>query len=289
MASKKKSKGSSTSFKQQLGKEELKFFNKVAEENFKGQAIAFLNAYWQEVKSQAPFIFNVSWELFKKTEMNFQGVEYVHLYNEGKNLDFDAGLYFFEQVNKYFDAGNNPYTGSEFDASKPVMMTSIARKKELRNKVDVNFDGRVSFLEYLLYQYQEFANPADFCTRSMNMGDEPEEVRLARMELEKVNEQIRKYEAKKLALEKAAQKKGVKGLGAKNELAQLDSSPLAEDLNKLLISAEAKVRIVSKKYKIRATTNTPGGSSKIVQTNGSVYWLESDMAAKKKKYGKKKK
>jgi len=75
----------------------------------------------------------------------------------------------------------------------------------------------------------------------------------------------------------------------KNELAQLDSSPLAEDLNKLLISAEAKVRIVSKKYKIRATTNTPGGSSKIVQTNGSVYWLESDMAAKKKKYGKKKK
>jgi len=215
MASKKKSKGSSTSFKQQLGKEELKFFNKVAEENFKGQAIAFLNAYWQEVKSQAPFIFNVSWELFKKTEMNFQGVEYVHLYNEGKNLDFDAGLYFFEQVNKYFDAGNNPYTGSEFDASKPVMMTSIARKKELRNKVDVNFDGRVSFLEYLLYQYQEFANPADFCTRSMNMGDEPEEVRLARMELEKVNEQIRKYEAKKLALEKAAQKKGVKGLGAK--------------------------------------------------------------------------
>jgi hypothetical protein len=31
-------------------------------------------------------------------------------------------------------------------------MTSIVRKKELRDKVDVNFDGRVSFIEYLLYQ-----------------------------------------------------------------------------------------------------------------------------------------
>lgn len=288
-SSKKKSKGSSTSFKQQLGKDELAFFNKVAEENFKQQAIAFLNAYWQEVKSQAPFIFNVSWELFKTTDMHFKGVEYVHLYTEGKNLDFDAGLYFFEHMNRYFDAGNNDFTGKEFEASKPVMMTSIARKKELRNKVDVNFDGRVSFLEYLLYQYQEFANPADFCTRSMNMSDEPEEVRKARLELEKVNELIRKYEAKRLALEKASKKSGVKGLGAKNELAQLDSSPLAEELNKLLISAEAAVRIVSKKYKIRATTNTPGGSSKIVQTNGSVYWLEKDIEAKKKKYGKKKK
>lgn len=286
--SKKKSKSSSTSFKQQLGKEELQFFNKVANENFKAQAIAFLNAYWREVKSQAPFIFNVSWDLFKKTDMHFQGVEYVHLYNEGKNLDFDAGLYFFEKINKYFDEGGE-WTGSEFEASKPVMMTSIARKKELRNKVDVNFDGRVSFLEYLLYQYQGFANPADFCTRSMNMSDEPEEVIKARQKLEEVNEQIRKFEAKRLALENAAKKPGVKGLSAKNELAQLDSSDLANDLNKLLISAEAAVRIVSKKYKIRASTNTPGGSTKIVETNGSVFWLEKDLEAKKKKYAKKKK
>jgi hypothetical protein len=32
-------------------------------------------------------------------------------------------------------------------------MTAIVRKKELREKVDVNFDGRIGFLEYLLYQY----------------------------------------------------------------------------------------------------------------------------------------
>lgn len=39
--------------------------------------------------------------------------------------------------------------------------------QELRDEVDVNFDGRISFLEYLLYQYKDVANPADFCHRSM--------------------------------------------------------------------------------------------------------------------------
>lgn len=286
---KKKSGGSKSSFKQLLGKEELAFFNKVAELDFKGQAIAFLNAYWEDCHTQADFIFNVSWVIFKETDMSYKGIEYVHLYEEGKNLDFDAGLYFFEHICKYFDDDNNEYVGSQYKPSEPVMMTSIARKKELRNKVDVNFDGRVSFLEYLLYQYQEFADPADFCTRSMHMSDEPEDVRMARLALEAVNKKIKEYEAKKAALEKKAKGKGVKALGAKNELAQLGSSPLAESLNKLLITAEAKVRIVMKAHKIRPTTNTPGGSTKTVQTNGSVYWLKTDLAGKKKKYGKKKK
>ena len=47
------------------------------------------------------------------------------------------------------------------------MMTAIKRKQELREKVDVNFDGRIAFIEYLLYQYRDCANPADFCQRSM--------------------------------------------------------------------------------------------------------------------------
>jgi hypothetical protein len=47
------------------------------------------------------------------------------------------------------------------------MLTAIVRKQELREKVDVNFDGRISFLEYLLYQYRQFCNPGDFCERSM--------------------------------------------------------------------------------------------------------------------------
>jgi hypothetical protein len=54
-----------------------------------------------------------------------------------------------------------------FKPSLPEMLTAIVRKQELREKVDVNFDGRISFLEYLLYQYREFCNPGDFCERSM--------------------------------------------------------------------------------------------------------------------------
>jgi len=32
----------------------------------------------------------------------------------------------------------------------PEMLTALVRKQELREKVDVDFDGRISFLEYLL-------------------------------------------------------------------------------------------------------------------------------------------
>ena len=35
------------------------------------------------------------------------------------------------------------------------MMTALKRKQELR-QIDDNFDGRISMLEYLLYQYKEF-------------------------------------------------------------------------------------------------------------------------------------
>jgi hypothetical protein len=78
------------------------------------------------------------------------------------------------------------------------MMTAIVRKQELRDKVDVNFDGRVSLLEYLLYQYKDYANPADFCVRSMAGPDEHPEIRKARLALEEVNKAVKAYEAEKV-------------------------------------------------------------------------------------------
>jgi hypothetical protein len=72
------------------------------------------------------------------------------------------------QLCKFLERTENAHWASpEFAPSQPEMMTALKRKQELREKVDVNFDGRVSMLEYLLYQYQAFANPADFCSRSM--------------------------------------------------------------------------------------------------------------------------
>jgi len=281
-----------TSFKQKLAKEELAFFNDVVSKPFSQQATAFLNAYWPEVGSQADHIFNVGWHFMKSTDMQFKGVEYHHLYEEGINLDFDAGLKFFESLCKYWDDEKNLFVADEdFLPSKPAMMTAIVRKKELRNKVDVNFDGRISFMEYLLYQYQKTCNPQDFCQKSMKVGDEHPEIKAARLALEAVMEQIRAYEKKKQKLIEKANLPGTKGLAAKNELAQLDSSPLADALNKLLITAEAKVRIVSKKFKGQTVKQSSKDGEKAydpASQKGSRYWLEKDLRQKQAKYGKKK-
>ena len=53
----------------------------------------------------------------------------------------------------------------------------------------MNFNGHVSFLEYLLYQYREFANPADFIERSMAVAEQEEypAITKARQALEEVS------------------------------------------------------------------------------------------------------
>ncbi|KAL6078728.1 Calcium-regulated actin-bundling protein [Balamuthia mandrillaris] len=271
------------SFTERLDPESLKFFNDVCSKPFSQQAVYFLNAYWPEVHTQAEFIFSVAWEVIKYADMHFKGISLLHLYNEGNDLDFDIGLYFYEQLCKFMDDSKNAkWTTQEFAMSQPVMMTAIKRKQELREKVDVNFDGRVSFLEYLLYQYKDVANPADFCHRSMNHDEHPE-IRAARLALEEVNKRIKAYEAERYRLEQEAKQPGVKGLKAVNELAQLDSSPLAEQLNKALITAEAAVRIAVRKY-----GGAGGAGSDAGPTEGALWWMSRDLEEKQKRYGKKK-
>jgi hypothetical protein len=237
-----------TSFVEKLDKESLDYFCAVCKKPFNEQAVAFLNAYWPEVHTEAEFIFTVAWEMMKYADMNSKGIQYLYQYDEGADLDFDIGLYFYEQLCKFLDDPKNAHWKNDFPMSQPEMMTAIKRKQELREKVDVNFDGRVSFLEYLLHQYRAVANPADFCRRSMTGGDEHPEIRKARLALEEVNKRIRAYEAEKARLTKESELPGVKGLRAKNLLAQLDSSPLAEELNQALITAEAAVRIATRKF-----------------------------------------
>jgi len=280
---------STESFKQKLGKAELDYFNEVAKQPFSGQAVAFLNAYWDEVHTQAPFIFNVSWEIFKKVDMQFKGVDYIHLYDEGRSLDFDAGLKYFEEMVKYTDDEKNDHVSDDYKISYPKMMTSLVRKRELRDKVDVNFDGHVSFIEYLLYQYQDFAKPGDFIKRSQALGSENKYIRLARLALEKVHAAIKAYEKKKIALEEAAKQPGVKGLTAKNQLAQLGSSPLMETLNEALIKAEAALRKVKKKYKDAKKGGATPGGTEMNAANGALFWMDEDCKKGKKKYQKKKK
>jgi hypothetical protein len=276
-----------TSFTEQLSNEALNIFNEVCAKPYSQQAVYFLNAYWPEINSQAEFIFVVAWEMMKYADMHSQGIQYLYEYNEGNDCDFDIGLYFYEQLCKFLEQPvNAKWASPPFEISQPTMMTAIQRKKELREKVDVNFDGRVSFLEYLLYQYQDYANPADFCQRSMTGGDEHPEIRRARLALEEVNKRIREYEAEKARLEAEAQLPGVKGLRAKNLLAQIDSSPLWEELNKALITAEAAVRIATRKFGGGGTGVAGEGGSSHAAADGAIWWMNRDLSEKKKRYGK---
>jgi len=181
---------SGASFTQKLGEDELKFFNEVCNKPFAEQAVSFLNAYWPEVNKEAEFIYAVAWDYFIKADMHAQGISLIYKYTEGASLEFDIGLYFYEQLCKYCEDSKNANFVNNYQLSKPTMMTSLARKQELRDKVDVNFDNRVSFLEYLLYQYRSVANPADFCKRSMGHDEHPEikKARLALAEVQKKNQ-----------------------------------------------------------------------------------------------------
>ena len=222
--------------------------------------------------------------------MHARGISLVHLYEEGCDLDFNIGLYFYEKLCRFLeDDKNAQWRADQYKMSQPELMTALKRKQELREKVDVNFDGRVSFLEYLLHTYEHVANPKDFCFRSMDQQEHPE-VRKARLLLLEVNKRIKAYEAEKYRLETESEQPGVKGLRAKNELAQLDSSPLAEELNKALITAEAAVRIACRKY-----GGQPGGSSAPGEeprggggNEGAAFWMQRDLEEKQKRYGRKK-
>jgi len=174
----------------------------------------------------------------------------------------------------------------EFAVSMPTMLTAIVRKQELREKVDVNFDGRISFLEYLLYQYREFCNPADFCERSMRVKEEGEhpEITKARALLEDVNAAIRAYETEKTRLQEDSKLPGVRGLTAKHTFAQLASSPLAEKLNTALIKAEAAVRKAMKLYGPDAVQDEEAQAK--APSQGTLYWMNADLDVKKKLYGR---
>jgi len=273
------------SFSEKLDPEALAYFTEVCHRPFSQQAVAFLNAYWAEVGDQADFIFGMAWETIKFADMHAKGISYVHLYEEGCDLDFNIGLYFYEKLCQRLEEGKEWAPFKAFTKSQPEMMTAIKRKQELRDKVDVNFDGRISFLEYLLYQYKDYANPADFTKRSMRGGDEHPEIRAARLALEEVNKRIRAYEAEKARLEEEAQQPGVRGLKAKNQLAQLDASPLKEELNTALIKAEAAVRIATKKF--GGSSGGGGAGTDAGSSQGALWWMNKDLETKKAKYGKK--
>jgi hypothetical protein len=93
--------------------------------------------------------------------MHVKGVQYIHLYDEGNDLDFNIGLYFYEKLcQRIFDSpeGAKWKNDPKYKPSMPELLTALVRKQELREKVDVDFDGRISFLEYLLCEFSPFGS-----------------------------------------------------------------------------------------------------------------------------------
>ncbi|GBG23987.1 Calcium-regulated actin-bundling protein [Hondaea fermentalgiana] len=273
-------------FKEDLDPAAIAYFNEVAQRPFADQAVAFLNAYWEEIGDQAPFIFEVAWPTIRYAEMHTLGINYIHLYEEGYELDFNVALYFYEKlVQKVFDLdeGRPWRSDPQWAPSLPEHMTAIVRKQELRDKVDVNFDGKMSFLEYLLYQYRSLTSPAEFITRTMAAdANEPPQVTRAREALEVVNVAIREFEAEKARLTELSKAPGVKGLGAKHQLAGLMSSPIAEELQVALIKAEAAVRLAVRQAKAEMAADANGAAA---GQQGSMFWMQADLKLKQKLYG----
>jgi hypothetical protein len=274
-------------FKDQLDEKSLERFNEVAKKNFAEQAQFFLNAFWDEVGDQAEFIYEVAYETLQRADMRWKNVSYVHLYEDGDEVDFDTAIYLFEQIAKFCDEDKNAHWKEKYPRSIPEMKTSITRKKELRDEVDVNFNGRISFIEYLLYQYK--VSPKDLMERSKPQAGPVNQALInAKKALDDVNKKIKEYETKRQELLTLADGSGVKSLRAKNELAQLDSSPLAETLRRLLITAEAAVRIAAK----QGGSYIGDDNSEAVappRTDGEIWWMKKSIAAAKAKYGPKKK
>lgn len=280
-----------TAFTAKLDKEALDYFNSVTAKPFSQQAVHFLNAYWPEVSTEAEFVYSAAWDVIKYADMHAQGISLIYKYDEGKDLDFNIGLYFYEKLCKKVLEDEKAKWGG-YTKSQPEMLTAIVRKKELKDKVDVNFDGRISFLEYLLYQYRDYANPADFCVRSMSGPDEHEEIRKARLALAEVEKAVKAYEAEKARLTEASLLGGVKGLRATNELAQLNAGPLWEKINKELITAEAAVRIAVRKFGGAAGGGGGGGGAGGAKgekghtnADGAVWWLQRELREKQERYG----
>jgi hypothetical protein len=163
------------------------------------------------------------------------------------------------------------------------MLTALARKKELRDKVDVNFSGRVSFLEILLHQYRAFCSPADFCARSMQQTEEHPEVSRARLMLEEVNSAVLAFEGEKTRLTVAAEKPGVRALAAKHTLAQLNHSPLADKLSVSLIKAQAAVRRATAVF---GGSSTEGSAATTSAQAGTLFWMLEDLKQKQARYGR---
>eukprot|EP00924_Labyrinthula_sp_SR-Ha-C_P005416 augustus_masked-scaffold_1-processed-gene-30.12-mRNA-1 protein AED:1.00 eAED:1.00 QI:0/-1/0/0/-1/1/1/0/336 len=306
------------------------FFMEVANSPFSEQAMAFMDAYWEEIGTQAPFIFEVAWEVMKSVDMQMQGVIYLHKYKESSNLnDFEWALLFFEKLCKAVETQETEDRDANgeivrvngkpvmkkwseidfFSISMPSMMTAVARKQELTEKVDFNKDGSISMLEYLIYQFKRVSNAADFIFKGRAIKEgaainspERQQLELAQAALAEIQAKIAAYQGQMAQQqqimddfdngvldENGNRKVGmIKRQKAFFRLKELQGdAAFKQDLKKSLIDAEYKVKVAMKMMqaameKAKDDVET-GGPAAIGISPGRVFWVDAAVQAEKKR------
>jgi hypothetical protein len=61
--------------------------------------------------------------------MHAKGISLIYQYDEGFDLDFDIGLYFYEKLCKFCEDPKNAKWRNDYPRSQPIMMTAIKRKQ----------------------------------------------------------------------------------------------------------------------------------------------------------------
>lgn len=195
------------------------------------------------------------------------------------------GLYFYEKLYHFVNeeaGGAHLKVNRAYAKSMPQMMTATDRKQALR-ETDINFDNRISFLEYLLYQYRDDCDPNEFSERaakSLDTDNNPE-LRDARLALSELNDEIHKYERKKRGITEEMRRAAEEGKKAREnqkkfELKELRAKFREHGFSAALLKAQAIVRKFSKQ-----AAAAPKGS----QPEGTAWWLDRELKEKKKLYG----
>lgn len=117
---------------------------------------------------------------------------------------------------------------------------TVIKLREILRNLGLDRKKRMSLIEYLVVKYE--LDVHDLVTRPQGSN-----VELARAQaaLAACQQEINKIEERKAKLEAASEAPGIKGMQAKNELAQLLSAD-PTDLNRAVLTAEAAVRKAQK-------------------------------------------
>merc|ERR1712232_1115796 len=251
-------------------------------------------------------------------------IEYIHLYEESSNLvDFDWALLFFEKLCQAVEkqetedrnnAGEIVMKNGKpvmkkwkdipfYSVSMPTMMTAVTRRSEIRDKVDFNNDGTISFLEYLIYTYKRVSNATDFIIkgRALKEGSalnspERNQLAIAQSALDLVKKKIAEYE---FAMSKQQEiidchnngvldsngnpKVGRAKMGkALFELKQLQGGTIASELKQALIDAEFKVKKAMASIRKQLEKQNRSKEAKKAASPGSIFWVEATLASQQK-------